>query len=159
MAGERRIPALRIELKPSRVLAWLLACMHLLAALAVMAAVAQWPLRAAAGLALLASALRTIGCHALLRAGRAVTALEFRDELQCTLVQRDGSRAEACVQGSSYVTPALTVLHVRQQGCRSRRCVVLMTDSAAPQSLRRLRVRLRWGTAATTRSDDETAPL
>lgn len=159
MGSERGIPALRIALQPSRMLASLLACAHLIAALAVLAAVAQWSLRALAGIALLASALRAIACHASLRAPRAVTALEFRDPLECTLVQRDGSRVEAQVQGSSYVTPRLLVLHLRQPDGRGRRFVVLMADSIAPQSLRRLRVRLRWSDAGSVRRDDEAAPL
>jgi hypothetical protein len=159
MAIERPLPVLWVAVRPSRILTWLIGCGHAMAAGAVLAALPQAHLRVLAGLALLASALRAIARHALLRDRHAVAALELHGEAGCTLVQRDGTRAAAQVLGSSYVTRALTVLHLRQESRRRLRYVVLMSDSAAPETLRRLRVRLRWRDESSASRRDEVSPL
>jgi hypothetical protein len=142
--GERDVPALRIDLHPSRALACALALAHAAAAAAAMAALAQWYGCVLVAVALLANACWTLRCHALLRAPRAVVALDFRGECECSITRRAGSRLACRVQGSSYVSTRLVVLHLEESGRRRPYYVVLAPDSIAPDCFRRLRVRLRW---------------
>jgi toxin CptA len=147
MRGTRAIPLLRLHLGRSRLLLLALIAAHLAAAAAVLFAVpAVW---SAAGLALLAViAARSIRCHALRMGPRAVHALELEGESACRLRRADGSEVVSRVQGSSYVLPWLVVLHLRVEGRRRAHYVVLVPDCVPAQSLRPLRVRLRWMSTA-----------
>jgi hypothetical protein len=142
--SERRVPAMRIELRASRTLAGALAAAHAASVAAVLAAApaAHWSLLAA-GLAA-ASACCTIRRHALLRGRAAVTALELYDECDCNATRRDGSRSAWRIEGSSFVSAWLIVLHLRAPGRRLRRRITLVPDSIGAACFRRLRVRLRW---------------
>jgi hypothetical protein len=79
---------------------------------------------------------------------RAVHALELEGESTCCLRWADGSVAASRVQGSSYVLPWLVVLHLRVEGRRRAHYFVLVPDCVPAQSLRPLRVRLRWMSTA-----------
>ncbi|MGH8662734.1 MAG: protein YgfX [Burkholderiales bacterium] len=159
VGGEREIPALRVELRASRALACALALAHAAAAGAAMVALPQWYARVLAGVALLANACWTLRRHALLRAPGAVVALDFRGECECSIARRDGSRLGCRVQGSSYVSTWLVVLHLEEPGRRLLRYVVLAPDSVAPDRLRRLRVRLRWASPYDAGIAARNAPL
>jgi toxin CptA len=142
-----------ICLRPSRILLAALAAAHL-GALAVVLAM---PLEAwlKSGLVLVAAA--SMG-HALLHFGmlhgpNAVVALKLSGA-GLEAETRAGAWFPATVLGSSFVSPWLTVLHLKLEGRRFVLPVVLLPDSLAADDFRRLRVWLRWGAAFRHGADD-----
>ena len=75
------------------------------------------------------------GASALIR-------VELNPQGEWTLFDRSGCAVPARLLGSSYVSPRLMVLNFSLGGLR-RRVTILLPDSADPDRLRRLRVRLR----------------
>ena len=151
--SERRVPALRIELRASRTFACVLAAAHVTFAAAVVAA-GQAPHYSLIAAALAsASACWTIRRHALLRDAAAITALELHDECECSAIRRDAACTAWRIEGSSFVWSWLIVLHLRTAESRLRRRITLFPDSVDEEVFRRLRVRLRW-----CRTAEEVAP-
>jgi hypothetical protein len=140
----RSAPLLRVALGRSKSLLLVLIAAHGGAAAAVLSTVPAWPWGAAALLVLTASAVHAVRRHAL-RAGRgAVQSLQLGGGGECRLERADGSVAACRVQGSSYVSPRLVVLHLREDGRRLGHYVVLPADSVPADGFRRLRALLRW---------------
>jgi len=133
-----------IELKPSRLLGLLL-----LGMVAVALAAIQYS--ALPGAAQLALGVAVIGLSGW---GWWQTryAVALRMTVDGRLQSRDdqGEWRDVEVLGDSLVSPALIVLRYRTSA-RHVRSLTLLTDSASPDTLRRLRVLLRW--ARHTRSD------
>lgn len=136
---------LAVSLRPSRLLALLLGC----ACLGAVALVLLLPLpgwgKALALAVMLGSGWHALRRHAWLRAPQSILGIEVnvRGELRCSTPGQDWQLAD--VLGSSTVTPWLVVLNLRFEGRRLARHVVLLPDSADAESLRQLRVWLRWG--------------
>lgn len=61
------------------------------------------------------------------------------------LVLRNGARLRGRISKSSLVTPYLTVLNVSLPQRKGMRSVLILPDSMARDSFRRLRVWLKWG--------------
>jgi hypothetical protein len=135
---------IRVELRPSRGFAGLLAAAHG----AVLALLLLMPMPAALGitgaLAILASAYRSISRQALRRGSQAVNALEFSDREAMRIRTGDGVWHSGRVLGSSTVGTGLTVLNLRVDGGTTRH-VVITADGIDRDDFRRLRVWLRWG--------------
>lgn len=133
-----------IELKPSRRLGLLLLGMTGLAWAAIWLAALSAGSQAALGMA-----VAGLGAWGWQRASR-------RDALRIApdgrLQTQDGEEAwrDVEVMGDSFVSTALIVLRYRTPGGQVR-TLTLLPDSADADSLRRLRVSLRW--ARRTRSD------
>lgn len=75
--------------------------------------------------------------------------LDSGDRVEIRL--RDGAVHKGEIVEGSVVLPWLVTMGVRLEGrtrWRARTTLVLLTDSADAESLRRLRVRLRWGKPA-----------
>lgn len=137
---------LKVELPPSRRMAYFLAAAHAAAVLVL----AWMPLPlwsiVAASLVLAVTAWRTISRQALRRGPDAVTALEISDRETLHVRSGDGVWHAGEVLGSSTVGAGLVVLNIRT-GQRTRRHVVITGDGINRDDFRRLRVRLRWGPA------------
>jgi membrane-bound toxin of toxin-antitoxin system len=134
-------PSLRLDLKPSPVLAGALAAIHVLALAAVAAALAGWPLLlVCAGIAL--SLMATVA-HALQRTGAGARALELRADGRAAWRDRAGRWREATVLAQRFVSPALVILALEDEAL-GRQWVVVPPDAADGESLRRLRAWLRW---------------
>ncbi len=129
--------------QPSRWLALLLLCGSLLACLAVFQS----------ALSLLSSLLCILlvcgyGCwiwprQVSLRHPHSVTGLRFDGE-GWHVLRRDGSEAAAKLLADTYVSAMLTVVRLREQGRWRAVSVILASDAASEESLRRLRLRLRF---------------
>jgi hypothetical protein len=131
-------PALRLDLKPSRLLAGALVFAHGLACAAVWMSLSGWLQYIAWG-AILASL-----AHALLRAmHHPALSLELHEDGRASWRNRDGTWREGRLGKNHFVSAALAVVELHLAG-RSRRRVILMADSVSPEDFRRLRVRLRW---------------
>lgn len=128
---------------PSRYLAVLLGVAHG----AALAAVAVLPLAVAVQLALAALLLGNLACQlrrsVWLSAPAAVLAFRFEGD-QVLLDTRAGVQLSATLLGNSLATPFLTILNVLPQGGRTARSMLILPDSLEAESLRQLRVYLRW---------------
>ncbi len=133
-----------IELKPSRRLGLLLTGMLLLALVAVSLAALPGGLQLTLGVTIVA--LGVWGWQRGLPVARMRIALDGR--LQCLDEQEEWHDAE--ILGDSFVSTALIVLRYRTTGGQVR-TLTLLSDSAATDDLRRIRVSLRW--IRHTRSD------
>lgn len=156
LSPERRVPALRVALGPSRRLAVSLAVAHLGAAAAVTAADpgALWVAACCAILAI--SAWCAIRRYALLVHSRSVIAVELDGEDDCNVQRRTREWHHYRVRPSSHVAPWLIVLHLGQPGRAIGGRIVLVPDSMPADSYRRLLLRLRWSRSAAEnlREDD-----
>ena len=134
----------RASLAPSALIGAVLVIAHIAAASAVAPLDAPLALKAALMLLVAASLTRSIYRHTLLRAKRSVLAIEVKDQQTAAVQGRDRVWRDARILGTSYVTPALTVLNVRVAGERLVRHVLLVRGNIDEQEFRRLRVLLRW---------------
>lgn len=130
-------------LKPSSSLAVLLASAHCSA----IALVLFLPIESKFWLvALLAfSMIHSIMRHALLVFPGSPLSLKM-EEGSCTLVLRGGVEKHCTLLGSTYVSPFLTVLNLREKGKLLMRSIVILPDSVDREEFRKLRVWLRWKT-------------
>jgi toxin CptA len=133
-----------IELKPSRRLGLLLAAMAALALLAV--GLAAMPVAAKLGAAIAVISLVVWGWRGRSRTGR--LRLVPDGGLQGCVAAGEWHDVE--VLDDSFVSPVLVVLRLRMEG-EPPRSLALLSDCAAADDLRRLRVWLRW--ARRTHSD------
>ncbi|HZR68964.1 MAG TPA: protein YgfX [Burkholderiales bacterium] len=134
-------PSLRLDLKPSPILAGALALVHGLALAAAAAVLAGWPLAlVAAGVAL--SGAATVA-EALQRTPAAARALELHADGRAAWLGPTGHWHEGVLLPERVVTPALIVLALKA-GARRRKHIVLAADASDRESLRRLRAWLRW---------------
>jgi len=132
---------LRISLAPSKRLAVSLAALHVLALISAYMSLTGWPLAlVAAGVVL--SAVQATG-DALQMWPGCPRNLEIQADGRAAW--RDGGNRwhECRVARSIYVSAHLVILGLRSEGWRAR-WLTLLPDSADPESLRQLRVRLRW---------------
>jgi toxin CptA len=126
-----------IELKPSHRLGLLLACMLLLALVALSLAALPGGLQL-----LLGMTVTGLGVWGWRRARPPVSLRIAADgRLQCLDAADEWREAE--ILGDSFVSTALIVLRYRVAGGPVR-ILTLLPDSAAADDLRRLRVSLRW---------------
>ena len=130
-------PALRLDLRPSRLLAGALIVAHGLALAAVWISFSGW----ASQLACVAVLTSLGGC--LVRATRGPSSLELHEDGRASWRTRKGSWREGKLGRNNFVSAALVVLELEIAG-HGRKWIALMADSAPPEDLRRLRVWLRW---------------
>lgn len=140
-------PALRLELRPSRVqrvLPWLLAGLASLALLS-----APWPLSTRA-LALLVYVGLVWLAQRWRRSVVAVAAIAWRADGSCWLTDAEGRELPGQLRAARILGP-LIVLAFDRQGTRVE--LRLWPDSANADDLRRLRIRLQRGATATGDAD------
>ena len=148
---------LTIAIRRSARLMWLLILAHA-GALALL-----WPLalplwlKAAIGLTVIASLAFFLNHAALLRAPRAVIAVEIKEDGSVALQTRRGEWHECRLSGDSYVSPWLTLLVLRQENTLTPRYVAILPDNVDAEDFRRLRVWLRW--AGRQAADNRTSGL
>lgn len=130
-------PALRLDLKLSRLLAGALVSVHGLAGAAAWISLSGWVQYLAWGaiLASLAQALRAV---------HPVLSLELNEDGRASWRNRDGTWHEGRLGRSHFVSVGLAILELETAGLRRRKRVILMADSVSREDFRRLRVWLRW---------------
>ena len=146
-----------VAIRPSRLMAIMLIAVHGVAVWAVWVSALPVAMHITLKLVLVLSLWFCLRQSGWLYAPRFVTSLRIRPaaqdeegdrlEAQC----RNGSRLEGEVLEGNFVAPWLVTLGFRPHGVRRwfpRKVITLLPDSADRESLRRLRVRLRWGAAA-----------
>ncbi len=144
---------LRLSLGPSR-LASALICVACLATCVLVACLpGAAALRGALLIGIGAYALLTMRHWAIRSALRAIIGIELDADRAVRLIERTGRHIEGIVQPDSYVGALLTTLVVRPEGKRRLRTLAILPDMLSADDLRRLRLLLRLGHAATTASD------
>ena len=132
---------LRIEIRPSRELAALLAAAHILALVAAWIALGGWP-RYLVEFGILLSAA---GCLAEVfqRSDRSATSVELRGDGSASWRDRAGVWHEGRLGRDHYLSPVLVVVELRRED-RGRKRIVLFVGSTPSEEMRRLRIWLRW---------------
>jgi toxin CptA len=131
------VPALRLDLRPSRLLAGALILAHAMALAAAWISLSGW-MRYLAGAAILAS----LSACLVQRRLRPLS-LELHDDGRASWKNREGKWHEGGLGRNNFVSAVLVVLEL-ELGGNGRKWVVLMGDSTSPEDFRRLRVWLRW---------------
>lgn len=137
----------QFKLHPSRqltvaIVIGLLFCLVVAALLQV-----HWGARSLIMLACTAWGVHALRLHARLSLPRACRVLRLEAMPEVTLIQKDGQHLSATLGAGSVILPWLVLLDLRLGGSR-RRSVVLCADSLDADSLRRLRVSLKWEVSA-----------
>jgi hypothetical protein len=127
-----------------RILLWL----HAGAALCVSVAQIPWTARLVLGLALAASLWRSLRLHATRRHPRSVSALRLEADGELSVRFGAGGAWQACRIDRCVVYAGAVLLRLRREGARLPFSVLVAADAVEPATFRRLRARLRLGSAA-----------
>ena len=132
-------PALRLDLKPSRLFAGSLVLLHGLALAAAWAALSGWA-RYLLCLAILAS----LGSALVQTLRRQALSLELHEDGRASWRDPGGTWHEVRMGKGHFVSGVLVLVDLRSVGPGRGKRMVLMPDSMSPEEFRRLRVWLRW---------------
>jgi hypothetical protein len=138
-------PSLRLDLKPSLLLAGTLAAIHAFALAAAVAVLGGWPLLLVATGIVLSGTLAVV--RSLQRTASGTRGIELHADGRGAWQDRAGRWHQATLLPRRFVTPALVILAL--EGARERKWIVLAPDACDAESLRRLRAWLRWRAEAT----------
>jgi toxin CptA len=128
-----------MTLKPSIRLASLLAAMHCCAIYLVLSQPIPEKFWIAA--LVLADMVHTIMRHALLMSPSSVVFLKV-DGNECTLFLKNGREVRSALLDSTYVSPYLTILNLKEKKRLFSRSVIIASDAVDREEFRALRVRL-----------------
>jgi hypothetical protein len=132
---------LKIDIRPSPILAGVLGALHVLALAAAWVSLTGWTEYLVMSGVLLSGAATLGSVLQLLPA--AIVSLELHADGRASWRDRRGGWHEGGLGGGHYVSRVLVVVGLRPAERRTRR-LVLAVDSALPEDMRRLRVWLRW---------------
>ena len=132
---------LRIELRPSLVVAVVLVAAHSGAMLGALALPLQPSSASIAAAALLVSAWRTLTRHALRRGPAALVSVAHSEAAGWRVTTATGASIGPCTLSSAFVHPRLTILSFSSP--RGRIDVLVPEGASDPDEARRLRIMLR----------------
>lgn len=135
--------SLLLKRQPSRWLGGLVILMTMLGCMALYRSALPTLPASLCALLLLAYCLWIWPRQVSLRHAHSVTGLRF-DSQGWHVLRRDGSEMGARLLADTYVSAVLTVVRLREPGRLLPVSVILPADAAAEDSLRRLRLRLRF---------------
>lgn len=143
MSSPKYAAPLYLKRHPSRILAVYLAAVHsgVLALLPWLAL--AWELATLLSMAIIASFCLSLRSQALLLSPKAIVEISWDSERVWRLRQRNGIEWVGKLLPGCFVGPRLVVLNFALGSQWRRAGVVLLPDNANPETLRRLRVRLR----------------
>ena len=133
-----------IVVSPSVRLAVALCAMHLVAAGLVWLVPIPALGKGVATLAIAFSLIYFLARDAALHAASAIVALELKGGGGIAFRTRDGTWVESELSGSSYVSPALTIVVLQPLGRGRTRRAIILPDSVDARDFRRLRIWMRW---------------
>ncbi|MGZ8250947.1 MAG: protein YgfX [Methylophilaceae bacterium] len=134
-----------VRLQPSYWLALVIALAAAASSLIMLSMPAAFWVRLTVSALLIVVAIFHIWQDALLRFPWSWASIAVNSTGSLILSRRNGTACEATIQASSFVASYLTVLNIGIGNSRWQRHLILLPDSADPDSLRRLRVWLLWG--------------
>jgi toxin CptA len=138
---------LRIAIRPSRILAAVLAAAHAVALSVAVVVTLPDCVKTFLAATILASGGFSILVSAFQRSGNAIVELEIGEGGNVSCRAQGGPWQEAQLLPSSFVAPWLTVLNLRMAGTAAVRHVLILFDNVDEEAFRRLRVLLRWSGA------------
>lgn len=140
----RPVDYVDVTMRASHRLAWLLAALHA-AAIAVVLTMplAGW-LRLAGCALLVASGTGLVTRQALLKAPGSIIRLRLSEDGSCQLQTRDLRVIDGRLRPGWFASPLMIVLRIASPGERLARGITLLPDAADAESLRRLRIFLRF---------------
>lgn len=144
---------LAIHLKPSRQLALIFSVAHTGCLIIVWLLDITLLLKIFSTLLLLFSMIYYIQRFALLQTPHAIVAFYLSDAASCIIQTRSNDHHHYQVQGSTYVTPHLTVICLKSKASFFERSIVIFPDSIDAEKFRQLRVWLRWKWKETNAGD------
>ena len=134
---------LKINLRPSWILAAILAVAHGAAIAAVVVVEMPLWLTFVVMVALIANLSLELR-HASLRMPDAAVAIEISSDNVFSVQTRRGEWLEYEVLGNTYVLSFLAILNLKQTDNGAAKRIVILPDSIAAEDFRKLRVWLRW---------------
>ncbi|MGZ5119034.1 MAG: protein YgfX [Burkholderiales bacterium] len=143
----------RASLKPSRFIAAALASVHSAAGASLVSLDLALGLKLAIAAAIMLSFAHALWRYALLKSRRSITAIELADRENVTLQTNDAVWRGGRVLGTSYVSPLLTVINVRQAEHKLAQHVIIVPHNIDAEDFRKLRVILRWSRPSSGLSD------
>ena len=142
--GGESVPAHRISVRPSVLIAIAVSIVHVAAAAVLWVVPVPVVVKAAVTLAIAVSLIYFMARDAGLHAARSIVALELRDDGEIACQTRNGAWLDCELLGSSYASPGMTVINLRPRGWAGYRRVILVPDNMDAEDFRRLRTWLRW---------------
>ena len=135
---------LTLHIKPSQQLTLLFSCAHM-GCIIIIALLDGSMLLKASGMLLLAlSLIYYIRTYASLQSANAIVSLYLSRDSTCITQTRSGQQQHWHIEGSSFVTPYLTVLSLKSNELLFSRSIVIFPDNIDAELFRQLRVWLRW---------------
>ncbi|MGH8279806.1 MAG: protein YgfX [Gammaproteobacteria bacterium] len=141
MSSNRYSEPLEIEIRPSRLIAGMLLAMHATAAVIL----AEVPVSMLARLVILLAVVGSFMWNVVLYWHRTPRRLSWRPEAGWQVTDYRGRSEALELLPQAHLGAWIVVAHFRAPGHGRRRSVMLARDSCSAQSLRRLRVMLRYG--------------
>ncbi len=136
-----------VPIRTSRILAAVLVAMHAAAIVAVSLLPIPWWIRLTGGVLLLASASLMVRRYAFVRGAQACSRMRISKDGVCALELDNDRVLTGRLQSGWLASPLLVVAQVRCEGEWLARKVVLFPDSSDSETLRRLRIFLRFAIA------------
>jgi toxin CptA len=135
---------LSITLRPSYLLALMLAAMHALALISVWLVPLPLTAKIGAAVVLMLSLVLTLRRHVWRTGKQAIRAIRLSGECDVAVQGQDSEWQEVVLLPSSFVSDYLTVLNLRLEGEKLARHVVILPDAIDAEQFRQMRVWLRW---------------
>lgn len=135
---------LTIHLKPSQQLALMFSCAHVACIIIIALLDGLVLLKTGGMLLLILSLIYYIRVYALLQSPNAIVLFYLSSHSTCITQTQSGQQQHWRIQGSSFVTPYLTVLSMKSNESFFDRSIVILSDSINAEQFRQLRVWLRW---------------
>lgn len=133
-----------VQLQASPALTGILAVVHGAATIGVLATPMPWWMRIAGCMVLLTSAFSLMLRQALLRLPGSIMRVRLMQDGTCQLHTREHGVIDGTLQPVWIVSPLLIVLRIACPGERLSRGITLLPDSSDADTLRRLRIFLRF---------------
>lgn len=142
--GHYSVKPLQVDLRPSPRLAAILMVASASAVFLLLIVPLPWWGKLAGVLTVMVTSIRQMQRHAWRSVPHAWMRLQWSAESGWQAWRNDGEATGVTILPDSMVTSALTVIRFRSADQRWPQALVLLADSADAESLRRLRVQLRW---------------
>ena len=140
-----------VPIRTSRMLAGVFVILYAAAIVSVITVPVPWWIRVAGCTLLLASALLMVCRYAFGLGTEACSRIRISSDGNCELQLGNNRAAVGWLQAGWLASPLLVVARIRCNGERLARKIVLLPDSADSETLRRLRIFLRFSIARSMR--------
>ncbi|MBA3695677.1 MAG: hypothetical protein H0W85_02665 [Methylotenera sp.] len=142
---------IQVDFKPSVIFMGLLILATLAACMAIILMPIAWQIKLLVLLVVVVFSSYTILYHGLLRMPGSIVSLSVNVKNELHLLRKDGKQLLVDVASNTTVTPYLVVLNYHHKSSSKlafNSSIIVMPDNADSESMRAMRVWLRWGKVA-----------